>query len=45
MAAVSGPTGGASDKWEVSEERMPVMRLTSEQILALIMQGRIGFGS
>ncbi len=48
MAAPAGEAGvrtAASDDWEVSDEGVPPMRLNTEQVLALIAQGRLGFDS
>jgi len=48
MAAPAGGAVGrteAGDVWEVSDEGVPPMRLTTEQVLALIAQGRLGWGS
>ena len=41
----AGAGSDAADVWEVSDDGVPPMRLTTEQVLALIAQGRLGWGS
>ena len=45
MQGGSGIGPAASGAWEVTDDGVPSMRLNSEQVLALIAQGRLGFGS
>ena len=45
VGGAGGGLGGVADLWELSDAGFPPTRMTSDQVLAMVSQGRVGLAS